>query len=69
MFLVEQNFKNTVQNLKNNKVNPFYALPICQQKTVDEYLFLVVKFISFNLLDFFPYSVNEGGKNVKQIPN
>lgn len=45
------------------KKYPVYALPICQQKTVDEYLFLIVKFISFDLLDFFPYSVNEGGEN------
>lgn len=38
-----------------------------QHKTVDEYLFLVVKFISFNLLDFFPYSVKEGDKNKSEF--
>lgn len=39
-----------------------------QHKTVDEYLFLVVKFISFNLLDFFPYSVKEGDENKSEFP-
>lgn len=34
-----------------------------QHKTVDEYLFLVVKFISFNLLDFLPYSVKKEENN------
>lgn len=28
-------------------------------RTMDKYLFLVVKFISFNLLYFFPYSAKE----------
>lgn len=39
-----------------------------QHKTVDEYLFLVVKIISFDLLDFFPYSVKEGEENKSGLP-
>jgi len=35
-----------------------------QHKTVGEYLFLIVKFISFNLLYFFPYSV-KGENRIK----
>lgn len=39
-----------------------------QHKTVDEYLFLVLKFIRFNLLYFFPYSVKEGEDNKSGFP-
>lgn len=39
-----------------------------QHKTLDEYLFLVVKFIRFNLLYFFPYSVKEGEDNKSGFP-
>lgn len=39
-----------------------------QHKSVDEYLFLVVKFISFNLLYFFPYSVKKGEENRSGFP-
>lgn len=39
---------------------------LCQHKI--RYLFLVVKVISFDLLDFFPYSVKEGEENKNGLP-